>query len=97
MGRSFRICAHLSLKVSVQDLASSNDDHSPDMRRHSGSATTLGKFLTQHLPLLFPANGRTFGYVLVQGVVTPLEAEMAWLGACLAGADGWVNIMVGVH
>lgn len=35
-------------------------------------------------------------YPLIQGVVTPLEAEMAWLGACLAGADGWLNICVGI-
>ncbi|KAL0956060.1 hypothetical protein HGRIS_002229 [Hohenbuehelia grisea] len=36
-------------------------------------------------------------YPLVQGVLTPAEAEMAWLGACLAGADGWVNVCVGLH
>ncbi len=35
-------------------------------------------------------------YALVQGVVTPLESEMAWLGACMAGADGWVNVCVGL-
>ncbi|KAJ7072478.1 autophagy protein Apg5-domain-containing protein [Mycena amicta] len=35
-------------------------------------------------------------YPLVQGILTPLESEMAWLGACLAGADGWVNICVGI-
>lgn len=34
-------------------------------------------------------------YALVQGVPTPPESEMAWLGACLAGADGWLNICVG--
>ncbi|KAK0241931.1 autophagy protein Apg5-domain-containing protein [Armillaria nabsnona] len=35
--------------------------------------------------------------VLIQGVVTPLESEMAWLGACMAGADGWVNVCVGIN
>ncbi|KAF7298196.1 Autophagy protein 5 [Mycena chlorophos] len=35
-------------------------------------------------------------YPLVQGILTPLESEMAWLGACLAGADGWVNVCVGI-
>ncbi|KAJ7925156.1 autophagy protein Apg5-domain-containing protein [Mycena leptocephala] len=35
-------------------------------------------------------------YPLIQGVVTPPESEMAWLGACLAGADGWLNICVGI-
>jgi autophagy-related protein 5 len=35
-------------------------------------------------------------YALVQGVLAPLEAEMGWLGACLAGADGWVNVAIGL-
>jgi len=57
---------------------------------------TLGEFLTLHLPLLFPSQGRPLGFALVQGVLCPSDAEIAWLGACLAGADGWVNIMVGI-
>lgn len=32
----------------------------------------------------------------IQGVLAPFEAEMAWIGACMAGADGWVNICVGL-
>lgn len=36
-------------------------------------------------------------YALVQGVVSPPEAEIAWLGACLAGADGWLNICIGLN
>ncbi|KAJ7622824.1 autophagy protein Apg5-domain-containing protein [Mycena polygramma] len=39
---------------------------------------------------------RELGYPLIQGVLTPPESEMAWLGACLAGADGWLNICVGI-
>ncbi|PPQ65006.1 hypothetical protein CVT26_015715 [Gymnopilus dilepis] len=35
-------------------------------------------------------------YALVQGVVSPPDAELAWLGACLAGADGWLNICIGI-
>ncbi|KAF8972961.1 autophagy protein Apg5-domain-containing protein [Flammula alnicola] len=35
-------------------------------------------------------------YALIQGVVSPPEAELAWLGACLAGADGWLNICIGI-
>jgi len=62
----------------------------------NGSNNTLGNFLITHIPLLFPPQQRAVGFPLVQGVLCPLEAEMAWLGACLAGADGWVNIMVGV-
>ncbi|KAF5320989.1 hypothetical protein D9619_001418 [Psilocybe cf. subviscida] len=35
-------------------------------------------------------------YAIIQGVVSPPEAELAWLGACLAGADGWLNICIGI-
>ncbi|EIW82563.1 autophagy protein 5 [Coniophora puteana RWD-64-598 SS2] len=70
-----------------------------------GSAHTLGYCLFTHLPLLFPnsteqssPNGISpnLAYALVQGVHTPLDAEMAWLGACMAGADGWVCICIGI-
>ncbi|KAF9007969.1 autophagy-related protein [Cyathus striatus] len=39
---------------------------------------------------------RELAYALVQGVLSPSEAEMAWLGACMIGADGWLNICVGI-
>ncbi|EIM80008.1 uncharacterized protein STEHIDRAFT_126278 [Stereum hirsutum FP-91666 SS1] len=67
-----------------------------------GSPTTLSDFLNQHFPLLFPSptpqrpQVRNLGYTLIQGVLAPFEAEMAWIGACMAGADGWVNICVGL-
>ncbi|KAH6914127.1 autophagy protein 5 [Coprinopsis sp. MPI-PUGE-AT-0042] len=35
--------------------------------------------------------------VLIQGVVAPPEAEMAWLGVCLSGADGWLNLCIGIN
>ncbi|EDR00718.1 uncharacterized protein LACBIDRAFT_295743 [Laccaria bicolor S238N-H82] len=35
-------------------------------------------------------------YALIQGVLSPPDAELAWLGACLAGADGWLNICIGI-
>ena len=79
--------SHCSLLIFSSDLA--------------GSAHTLGAFLTQHLPLLFPASAsdppfHDLAYPLIQGVVAPKEAEMAWLGACMAGADGWLNICIGL-
>ncbi|KAF7795506.1 hypothetical protein EIP86_006668 [Pleurotus ostreatoroseus] len=66
-----------------------------------GTPHTLGNFLAQHLPLLFPASAsdppfRDLAYPIVQGVVTPKDTEMAWLGACMAGADGWLNVCVGI-
>lgn len=35
-------------------------------------------------------------YALIQGVVAPLESELGWLGACMTGADGWVNVCIGL-
>lgn len=58
---------------------------------------TLGGFLTTHVPLLFPADKPALAYALIQGVICPLDAELGWLGACMAGADGWVNIMIGIE
>lgn len=78
----------------------------------NGSANTLAHFLTTHIPLLFsphicpstPTHDNsttkvyqsTIAYALIQGVRSPPEAEMAWLGACMAGADGWLNICIGI-
>ncbi|TCD59892.1 autophagy protein 5 [Steccherinum ochraceum] len=67
----------------------------------NGSVHTLQQFLSTHLPQLFPPSAseppfHDLGYALVQGVVTPPETEMAWLGACMTGADGWVNVCIGV-
>jgi hypothetical protein len=71
-----------------------------DLVSSTGSPNTLADLLSLHLPLLFPAPGPgagpTLAYALLQGVITPPEAELAWLGACMSGADGWVNICVGL-
>lgn len=66
-----------------------------------GNPHTLGQFLRTHLPLLFPPTPndppfQDLAYPIVQGVAAPLDAEMAWLGACMAGADGWLNVCVGL-
>ncbi|KII91980.1 hypothetical protein PLICRDRAFT_133247 [Plicaturopsis crispa FD-325 SS-3] len=65
-----------------------------------GTPHTLGHHLSTHIPLLFPVqrpkNSAPIAYALVQGVLAPPESEMAWLGACMAGADGWVNVCIGV-
>ena len=61
----------------------------------TGRPVTLGAFLTSHVPLMFPASA-PLAHVIVQGVLCPRQAEIAWLGACLAGADGWVNLCVGL-
>ncbi|KAF8224996.1 hypothetical protein L208DRAFT_1409254 [Tricholoma matsutake] len=76
-----------------------------------GISNTLAHFLSTHIPLLFPpgsiastptqsnstsVTASEFAYALIQGVLSPPEGEMAWLGACMAGADGWLNICVGI-
>ena len=75
-------------------------DDGPVLTKHKGTPNTLADLLSLHLPLLFPAPGPgagpTLAYALLQGVVTPAEAELAWLGACMSGADGWVNICIGL-
>jgi len=86
--RSVPIRMYLPNGPVLQDLAP------PSLE--SGSFNTLGNFLSSHLPLLFPANQRALAYPIVQGVQCPSDAEIAWLGACMAGADGWVNVMVGI-
>ena len=60
---------------------------------------SLSTFLSSRLPLLFPESNpgkAALAYALIQGVPAPADTEMAWLGACMAGADGWVNVCVGL-
>lgn len=33
-------------------------------------------------------------YPLIHGIYPPFETEVGWLGACMAGPDGWVNVVV---
>lgn len=69
------------------------------MTYSTGLVHTLAHYLSTHLPLLFPPapySGPELAYTLIQGVLVPPDAEMAWLGACMAGADGWVSVCVGI-
>lgn len=73
----------------------------PPIFESTGAPLTLAQFLASCMPLLFspPAVvSKTEGatYAMVQGVVAPMNSEMAWLGACMTGADGWVNICIGI-
>lgn len=63
----------------------------------TGRPTTLRELLRTHVPLLFPPPPSVpLAYAIVQGVVTPGDAEIAWLNACMAGVDGWLSIFVGI-
>jgi len=61
-----------------------------------GKPTTLLAVLRQHLSLLFPTSPTSepypLGYPVALGVDLPPEAEIAWLSACMCGADGWLRI-----
>ncbi|GAA5859305.1 hypothetical protein JCM1840_004554 [Sporobolomyces johnsonii] len=61
-----------------------------------GAPTTLHSALSALLPLLFPPapSAPALAHPLIQGILVPLESEVGWLGACMAGADGWVNVVV---
>lgn len=74
--------------------------------RRDGSPTTLRQALSQLVPLLFPpvpsSSSSTaappppppLAYPLIHGIYPPFETEVGWLGACMAGPDGWVNVVV---
>ncbi|KAI0093454.1 autophagy protein Apg5-domain-containing protein [Irpex rosettiformis] len=64
-----------------------------------GSPNTLANILSTQVPLLFPASAsdppfQDLAHPLIQGILAPKETDVAWLGACMAGADGWVNVCV---
>lgn len=75
-------------------------DNAPAMQyvvaplQSDGRPTTLLQLLRTHLPLLFPsvADPYLLAQPLAQGIVLPSDAEVAWLAACMAGADGWLRI-----
>jgi len=52
---------------------------------------------SRHNPNPQAPNIPTLAHVLIQGVISPPDAELAWLGACMAGADGWLNMCVSIN
>ncbi|GAA5993516.1 hypothetical protein JCM10908_000627 [Rhodotorula pacifica] len=74
--------------------------------RRDGTPTTLRQALSQLVPLLFPpqptstsssaaaASPPPLAYPLIHGIYPPFETEVGWLGACMAGTDGWVSVVV---
>ncbi|KAF9509400.1 hypothetical protein BS47DRAFT_1301504 [Hydnum rufescens UP504] len=62
-----------------------------------GRPTTLRDLMRAHVPLLFPPPpSAPLAYAIIQGVVTPGDAEIAWLNSTLAGVDGFLSIFVGL-
>ncbi|WWC59341.1 uncharacterized protein I303_101893 [Kwoniella dejecticola CBS 10117] len=60
-----------------------------------GKPTTLLSVLRQHLHLLFPSRPQdpyTLAFPIAQGILIPEHSEVAWLAACMCGADGWLRI-----
>jgi autophagy-related protein 5 len=61
----------------------------------SGKPVTVIGTLRQHLPLLFPptsSESYPMAFPIAQGVEIPPDAELAWLSACICGADGWLRV-----
>ncbi|CAK9782692.1 hypothetical protein CC85DRAFT_285573 [Cutaneotrichosporon oleaginosum] len=56
-----------------------------------GKPTTLLQMLRTMLPLLFE-DGNALAQPIAQGILLPPDADVAWLAACMAGADGWLRI-----
>ncbi|KAK6903806.1 autophagy protein 5 [Kwoniella mangroviensis CBS 10435] len=60
-----------------------------------GKPTTLLSILRQHLHLLFPSRSPdpySLAFPVAQGILIPEQSEVAWLAACMCGADGWLRI-----
>lgn len=57
-----------------------------------GKPGTLIQMLRAQLPLLFTNDEYTLAQPVILGIVVPPESEVAWLAACMAGADGWLRI-----
>lgn len=95
----------------VQDIVTPLDLHGRSLSRvarrstyecFAGTPTTILQMLNQTLPLLFPhaePSDRAYalGTPILYCVPIPPEAEVAWLAACVAAADGWLRIGVMLH
>lgn len=83
----------LPIKIYLPDGAPAMQHVVPPLGS-DGNPTTLITFLRQHLPLLFPAVSDPYvqAQPLAQGIVLPPDADVAWLAACMAGADGWFRL-----
>ena len=65
-----------------------------------GAPITVIALLHQHLSLLFPPSSvkpYPIAFPIAQGVELPPDAELAWLAACLCGADGWLRIGIWIR
>ncbi|RXK37517.1 autophagy protein 5 [Tremella mesenterica] len=83
----------LPIKLYLPDNAPVIQEVIPPLLSDGKPQTVIG-MLRQHLSLLFPpgANPYTMAIPICQGVQLPPDAELAWLAACLCGADGWLRI-----
>ncbi|WWC86965.1 uncharacterized protein L201_001846 [Kwoniella dendrophila CBS 6074] len=60
-----------------------------------GKPITLLAVLRQYLNLLFPTrleDPYSMAFPIAQGILLPQDSEVAWLAACMCGADGWLKI-----
>ncbi|GMK57849.1 hypothetical protein CspeluHIS016_0406830 [Cutaneotrichosporon spelunceum] len=79
----------LPIKVYLPDGAAAIQ--APVAPLTDGRPTTLLQYLEATLPLLFE-NGYRAAQPIAQGILLPPDADVAWLAACMASADGWLRI-----
>lgn len=84
----------LPLKIYLPDNAPAMQHVVAPISAETGKPTTLLQMLRTHLPQLFPAVAKPYvlAQPLAQGIVLPPDAEVAWLAACMSGADGWLRV-----
>ncbi|KAK4056155.1 autophagy protein 5 [Microbotryomycetes sp. JL221] len=90
----------IPIRVYLPEGAPVLQDLAPPLTKQ-GNPLTLGDHLSTLAPLLYPVSdqGRTRSSVrtIVQGIEVPMEAHVIWLGSCLVGVDGWVNVVVSLE
>ncbi|KAK0556018.1 autophagy protein 5 [Tilletia horrida] len=93
---------HIPMRIHLPDGAPVVQEPVPPYFE-DGRPRTLFHQLSALFPLLFPpapsfashtAPPAPLAFCVVQGIRVPLEAEIAWLGAVLGGADGWLSVVV---
>ncbi|WRT64845.1 uncharacterized protein IL334_001781 [Kwoniella shivajii] len=84
----------IPLKIYLPDNAPVIQEVIPPLGT-DGIPTTILAALHQYLSLLFPTRSKdpySMAFPIVQGILIPPESELAWLSACMCGADGWLRI-----
>ncbi|GAA5885864.1 hypothetical protein JCM3774_005807, partial [Rhodotorula dairenensis] len=58
------------------------------------ASSSLSSSSTAPPPPRPPPPPPPLAYPLIHGIYPPVETELGWLGACMAGPDGWVHVVI---